>query len=293
YSNKTRAELFLAAARNSSNMGEIPQAKYRYELYWELDYEREEARGEYAGVLNQLKDYKAAVQLLEGEELTAAESYLLAAIYSSQEDFTKATEIYRQLLAKNPDDQKAQVELANNYLWGKQYDLATPAFRRLVKAAPDNLSYRENLAQSLFLGQHFEEAFPLYTTLVKQHPEQTSYWNGFMLSAAKASVISSEGHQLIQSIFLRRGERSEDTEFLQLLLAAMTHIDDSGRSLIIMEELLALHPEDAQLRLRFADGLQAQGEYERAEENYQWLINHTVSPGRLRTTASPGVSESR
>ena len=78
----------------------------------------------------------------------------------------------RELAEANPQDERAQVDLANFLYDQGVWDQAAPAYQRALAINPRNTNVRTDLATSLFNSNQFEAARREYETALKQEPDK-------------------------------------------------------------------------------------------------------------------------
>ena len=184
YSDATRHDVLLAAARNSANLGHEKTAVERYAQLQTLGPLKPDVREEYAGVLAQVCNPDEAIRILEQGPPTTHALHLLASIYSSQKKFDKAIEVYHRVLKLSPHDTIARRGLADNALWSRDFDAAVTCYREILASAPNDRAVEEQLAAALLGGRHFDQALAHYAILLNQQPERVPLVDGFLLAAA-------------------------------------------------------------------------------------------------------------
>jgi Flp pilus assembly protein TadD len=85
----------------------------------------------------------------------------------------EAAELEQALLARlanNPEDMKAQLQLANLYYDTGRPQLAAPAYRAVLEQQPDNPSVRTDLGTCYKRMGELGEARTEYETVIRKHP---------------------------------------------------------------------------------------------------------------------------
>jgi eukaryotic-like serine/threonine-protein kinase len=102
--------------------------------------------------------YSKAFQLREHaserEKLT-----ITAAYYSNVTgELDRAAQTYEEMIQNYPRDYRAHLDLGNVYSSQGQYEKATESFRQSLSLAPDNVAPYDDLVNTLLSLQHFDEA---------------------------------------------------------------------------------------------------------------------------------------
>jgi len=110
--------------------------------------------------------YNRALELEPGQE----EALIgLAMVYSDLGDKSRAAEMLRKVVEKNPDV-PTLAELARTYEQQEEYDLAAETYRQALTLSPSNTALKRAIARSLVLAHRPEEAIELYSELVANDP---------------------------------------------------------------------------------------------------------------------------
>ncbi|WP_082010282.1 tetratricopeptide repeat-containing sulfotransferase family protein [Novosphingobium malaysiense] len=122
-----------------------------------------------------LNESSKAYALCDDEAVRADESLKLARLggHIAQEtgDFDRAAELYRFVLAKQPEDWALWNNLGTTLISLQDYAEAAEALRKAKKLAPDAPPIRVNLGNALFEGGAFEEAEAVLREAVRDFPE--------------------------------------------------------------------------------------------------------------------------
>jgi tetratricopeptide (TPR) repeat protein len=91
---------------------------------------------------------------------------LLADLYRGQKRYDKAEPLYRQLLGRQPDNQKVRLKLAEMLSWVKRYDESLAEYERILEKRPQDIQVRRKYAFVLiWAGRHGDAARELKRTL--------------------------------------------------------------------------------------------------------------------------------
>jgi len=160
--------------------GEIPDWQARLELARLLSYtgKFEESAVEYEKVLAARPDDPAVsaelarvlfwggkreaamarLAALPKEALDAESGLLLADLLAADGQYDKAGVIYRERLAKAPNDLKVRLKLAELLSWKKDYPASLAEYERIVSARPDDIQVRRKYALVLSWAGRNEDA---------------------------------------------------------------------------------------------------------------------------------------
>ena len=90
----------------------------------------------------------------------------------------------------------------------------------MLKRTPQDAKVTELLAEVLLSEREFDQSLKLYSTLLARVPERTDLWNGFLIAAAKVTVMDAIRTQQLEEIYRQRA-RYDDVGFLANLLNAV------------------------------------------------------------------------
>lgn len=128
-----------------------------------------EARAEMANVFFWQGKNAEALKVLEqipATGITGNTSLLLADLYVIQKQYEKAETLYKEYLAKHPNENKVRLKLAQTLSWDKKYDESLAEYRTILQAFPDDIQIRRKYAFVLiWSGKHLEAAAELKKTL--------------------------------------------------------------------------------------------------------------------------------
>ncbi len=223
--------------RNAAQLEDIPQSVVRFERLQKLGPMESAARIEFAGVLYRDDRLAEAIATLRVGEQTTKELLFLASLYSSEKEFATAAEVCREALVAAPDDLPALRALADNSYWGHDWPAAAEAYRSVLKRTPQDAKVTELLAEVLLSEREFDQSLKLYSTLLARVPERTDLWNGFLIAAAKVTVMDAIRTQQLEEIYRQRA-RYDDVGFLANLLNAVDKHGSPRQALALLEVLV-------------------------------------------------------
>ena len=103
-----------------------------------------------------------------------------AARYARREEFEKAAGIYKQLIARMPEDHKSVAALAKLYTKQEMHDEAISTWQSLLKIDPENTQYRSELVEAYRAAGMFLEALEIIQQLIAENPS-TAYYSQLAL----------------------------------------------------------------------------------------------------------------
>jgi len=284
YDDRSRWNVILAAARNASNLGDLPEAIHRYKSLSKYGMLTDAARLEYAGVLSKAGDTDEAETILEQGAPMAQDLRLLASIYSSNKKFSKAIGVYRELLKLQPDDLLALRGVADNYFWEQNFSNAATIYREILNRTPDSEAVQQLLAESLLYDRSYPAAVDEYASLIERFPKRIDLWDGFLMAASGSPSLSGADRNTLEQIYRERECHPSSEAFMTDLANAIAKHGKPTEAVPLLQTLVERAPDDAALRLRLADTLHNLGRYKEADTQFRWLLDN---PSSYATAKSP------
>ena len=128
-----------------------------------------EARAELGRVLfwsGQRDKALKTLEMIPPERMDDQSRAVLADLYGAQKQYAKAEALYRDYLAKHPDDLSARLKLAELLSWSKRYPESLGQFEIILRARPNDLQVRRKYALVLsWAGRKAEAIKELRKTL--------------------------------------------------------------------------------------------------------------------------------
>ena len=219
----------------------------------------------------------------------------------------EAFERYRLALAAWPADRGVRMEYATALLWADRYEDAAEAFRWLAESDAGDENARLGLARALAWGGRPAEAEPFLASLLVAHPADTSIRS--LLRAVRANISPTSqlaaswldedpGHRPYRLALARayaiEGRHADAFGLYDALLADSASLPllseaagvragggDSVGTAALLGRAVALAPDDAVLRERFAQALAWSGDRRAAIAQYSQLLS-SGEAARLR-----------
>jgi len=142
----------------------------------EKDPTNAQAHVDLATVYTRVSDYPRAIQeLRSASQLKPEDNALLrlqlARVLSWNREYPESIELYREYVAKHPDDVVEHLQLARVLNWAKDFSACAAEYRELIKKDPNNKEARLGLARVLTWTQQYPEALQQFHTLAQQDPK--------------------------------------------------------------------------------------------------------------------------
>ena len=100
--------------------------------------------------------------------------------YTRTGDLEKAVEIYKQFIARMPDDHRSIAALAKLYSKRNRHDEAISTWRSLLEVDSENTQYRSGLVETYRVAGMFPEALDTIQKLIAENPS-TAYYSQLAL----------------------------------------------------------------------------------------------------------------
>ncbi|MCH2102396.1 MAG: glycosyltransferase [Planctomycetes bacterium] len=285
-----RKEVLLLAARNSVNSGRLAQGADRFHKLLNTYPDTEEARVEYAGVLARLGRYDEALQQLSMVELDLEGRYQLVSIFSAMKDFASAEAEASAILEDYPDEQRAEVNLAEILSWKGDFARAIRQYEQLLTDTPGERDLLIKRGELLLWNKEYLASMEVFQDLIDQGENDTRVWQGFLDSAAGAGVVPPKMVRTVLSLYERVQDMTvEDPQVLARLAAVLRNMGQLSEAVDLLEYSLELTPQDREIRLQLADALYEFGDHARADMFYKSLLDRAPVGGPRRPRLSGGT----
>jgi tetratricopeptide (TPR) repeat protein len=234
---------------------------------------------ELAGVLASAGRYDEARRLYDGLKLTFADHYRLAEISIAGRHYEEAEKEVSAILKARPDDFRGRMLQAAILSGSKQYAEASRLYRKLMEEHPDDRTLPVKVAELTLWGGDYDGALVLFQEVLDRDAEQPDLWKGYVDAAASAKQLPDKARPTAVQIYERiRQAKSEDPVFLGRLAWVLRRVKETDRSVVLLEQAVALEPTSRPLRQQLAEALQEKGDYDEAEKHYRILLRTRPKP---------------
>lgn len=232
-----------------------------------------------------------ARQARDFRDYPLADSLLLAALKKQPEDIEtlflrgrtqsdlnntdEAEKLYRTVLARAPNHQKANFNLALLLRDRGDAVAAEHALRHTIDISSGRLKGKAlyQLGLLRLQGGKTPEAAALFRQAIALRPEQDSYWLGLGEALRAQGLLQEAGKALEKALALDKD--SPDT------LLALAHVEqDRGNERAAMRHIkraFRFDPAHRDVREEMAWQYMARGDAVKAQEHYRWLHEHAVT----------------
>jgi uncharacterized protein (TIGR02996 family) len=197
------------------------------------------------------------------------------------ERFDDAVNVYREIAVEAPNDPRANELLADAHTWNRDHATAVRLYRRLLERDPGNEMLRLKLAQAMLYNRQYDDAVSLFAPLINPESTDWALWRDYIDAAAGATSLTPDERALVNALNQRRDEliAADQTRLVRRLADVYIEQASPDEAILILQRMLALNPDDRDARLRLADILHDQGDFDRAELHYEILIRKTPATG--------------
>ena len=239
------------------------------------------------------------------EEMNLGMQRTLAQQHTQREEFSKAAELYKQIIAAMPEDLESRAQLANVYSHQKKHDTAIAEWQALLETEPENTKFQDGLVKAYQAADKIDTAIELAQQYIEVDENSIHYIRLAKVYAGEYRVDDAiETYQ--KAIELSPGNGQVYRELAQLYLrkGALDAAEQAFKDAIqytggewdrrsiqqelmelyrrkgTLEEMLQRAEEEGTLTFEMqqerAKKQRAQGELENAAEAYQKAIDMTT-----------------
>jgi cellulose synthase/poly-beta-1,6-N-acetylglucosamine synthase-like glycosyltransferase/tetratricopeptide (TPR) repeat protein len=247
-------EVYLAAARNRVNAGDIETGLVRFAAYVGEHSPDAPVRNEYSGVLIRAGRHGEVPALFRGVEPDYRGRVRLMSALALGKDFKAAEAEGRKILATQPDDPEALLLIAELLANRREYAQARQVFQQLAARPTASTEMRLKLAQLQLLNHDFTDALCQYQLVITAGVVTDEACRGFADAAAGATTLD-DAHRQTALLIEQRPDtrRSTDAVFLARLAYVLGRLQEYDRALALSERAVALNPTDTEIiKQRFA-----------------------------------------
>ncbi len=202
------------------------------------------------------------VLLLDPKNVQAR--FQLAEFYRQGGRYVQAEAEYSRVVEADPSFVAAWVGRGDNAMAMQLYGRAAEFYAKALELQPGSLSLRLKLADAYIQTRKFAEARPILEEVLKAQADNAS------ALTLMGDLLVAEGNPAGAVDYYTRAWQRSPTAAVQLKLAqALAAAGRTQEALRQFQDLVQRSPYDAKARLGYADMLFAQGQREKALEEYQ------------------------
>ncbi len=161
-----------------------------------------------------------------------------AKVLEKDKDFKEAIEIYRALLAKDPNDTGLRLKLARVLGWAGEYDSSLAAYNQLLASDPGLYEARFGVATVTSWKHDYPASLNMFKALLSEHPLNTDV----LAAISRVSFWSGEQDSAIS--YARRALEIDPRQEEALLIAAQASAErlDFTTARSYLTRLLDINP---------------------------------------------------
>jgi protein O-GlcNAc transferase len=229
--------------------GRSPRLTYDHAARLYRADRRDEARAAVQAVLAQQPDHAPALNLL-------------GVLHRQRGDFVGARLCLERAAVLDPNSETAWINLGNVHLDMESADAAVEAYERGLAAAPGRTDTLRLLGNALSRAGRDAEA------MTRLNEAAASGGLAALRDRARGHYMAGRVDRALADLDLALLERPDDVE-LRLIKAQMLRLSGHGKqAAVLMRELLAAAPQDADVHLSLADAFLSEERREQANEHY-------------------------
>lgn len=272
------------------------------------------SRRELGGILTAAGKYDEALKMFEGLQLTPEDRLQLVALHASAKQFEKAEQQCREYLREKPNDPVVRRWLADLALWGARYSQALTLYQELL-AEDDDPDLWPGFIEAAVKADSLDDKQTKYALGIAETPGAedskdvaflarmavllyrstggkdvvATPMRGAVFGPAVVVIVRSQSprHERIRVLLARAiAERPRDPLILARLAWAVYQAGDTVQASRLIDESIALKPQEPAVRREVGDVLVAIGRYDVAVPWFEDLAGK--SPDDLELQARLG-----
>lgn len=265
--------------RSDENEASLRQAKTLLDRAIALKPKSPKVRKELAGVLAAAHQGKLALKMYEGLTITDNSDRLsYAGILAANNNFAEAEKLCREVLLSNPDDPSyAEAQrLLPDLLMGKhEYKEAAKLYHQWIKDHPIDQLIRIRLAQVSLGLKDYPTAVAQFQGLVDEGSRAPDVLTGYIDAAASIKNPSAKIRKTviaIQDQVANLPLNANNAVFQSRLGWVLYSVKDFKASIRFYRKAVTMDPENLEIRLQYAQALDADGQSNAAAQQYDILL---------------------
>jgi cellulose synthase/poly-beta-1,6-N-acetylglucosamine synthase-like glycosyltransferase/tetratricopeptide (TPR) repeat protein len=231
-----------------------------------------DVRKELAGVFGAVGNFRRAIELYQGLDLTFAERLRLVQFYNGDQNFAAAEDECRKLLQERPRDREAELLLADVLSWRGKYTEAAALLRKLRQADPGSKELARKMARVDLWMRNYTAAVEQFATLLEGNANQPELWADFVAAAGASPSLDNRYRKLLLDLADRTlADPPRDTQFLSQLAQALRTLNQPGKAADLLQRAVDLDRASRPLKLQLAQTLYDAGRLDQARRYFREL----------------------
>ncbi len=271
--------LFLSAARNIANLGDVHRAVDLFQQVPEARRSTNGLRMELAGLLCTAgRTREALEEALETEKRSPLEELQLASFMAANRQFSAAATTCERIISEwdaievDATYTGALSLLADCAQANNDFALARRALGQLIPCMPADNSLRRRLAFATLYDGDGPEAVDRFATLLEATPDDIGLTVAYCQATLLCNQLEFSERQLLESLADQLRLDACDGEAIQTVAGALARYDLRRSQPRLIQELVRREPHSEEFRLLLIDSLEAIGRHAQAKEHLDYLL---------------------
>jgi tetratricopeptide (TPR) repeat protein len=271
-----RARLAVALHREATALGDEPLVERAAALFEKVVVNPPadpQARRDLAGLLAAAGKAKMALELVRGLDTSdAAGRALMADLYAAAGHMPAAEREARELVKLRPD-WDSRFKLADILGWNHKYAEARALYAALAKEHDDPRMPLRLAQMALWSGSH-DDALLQYARLVEKGDRQDAVIAGYIDAASGSKKLDPTAYKKSALVVAQAldGPDADDPAILSRLAYTLSRLKEPAKAVELLERALELDPDSRPIRQQLAEALTDAGRYDEAEKHYRVLL---------------------
>lgn len=294
-----RGQLYVAAARNTANLGHKLRAIALFRQAPQTSIEPVHVRLELAGLLCSVgKTSEAVTEALHCNARTPNNQFKIASFLAADHQYSRSIDLCQTILDNGSLETDAKVHfealslLADCAQAMEDFDLACRSLKRLIPLSPASAQLRTRLALATLWNRDGVEARRLLEIQVRRNPDHRQLQVAFAQAMLLAGEPTRSQRSTLAKTVAHLKLESLDSGELESVAGALSRCGVIVTQFRVLGELLNRFPSSQEYRLQLIDALESTGQFELAKYHLDYLLKQSVEQADLEE-ARLGVFVSR
>lgn len=191
----------------------------------------------------------------------------IAQFYQSISDIQDAEIIYIKLITKYPKNTRVRLAYARALASFKEYEKSLTQYEILLEIDPDITKAKTEYARVLVYTRDYEKAEKIYQQIIKKNPKKYN----IQIELANLYLLEKKYENALEMLIKIPTHAIDDnTQLLIADLYVLSNQNDSASSIYLSH--LKDSPNDSFTRMKYAQALFMQKEYQKANKQYSILL---------------------